>query len=104
MTGDDDGAQCFLVEWYQTGPALLSACDTAAQLTRAAAAASTSNQPVLLVMALTVPHDSTLFAVLSAHSTDAIVQTCQHAGWPADRISPDVYPWLPPETALTTQP
>jgi hypothetical protein len=96
MTSDDDSAQCFLVEWYQSGPAALEARDAAAQLTRAARTASTRTQPVVLVMALTVPHDRTLFGVFCAHSADAVIHTCQHAGWPADRISTDVHPWLPP--------
>ena len=104
MSISTSSTPCFLVEWYQTGPALLSARDAAEQLTRAAGAASTGNQPVQLVMALTVPHDRTLFAVLSAPSADAVILACQHVGWPADRISTDVHPWLPPETAFAPQP
>ena len=94
MTSSHCTTQCFLVEWYQAGPARVSAVDAAAHLCRAAATVSTRDQPVLLLVALTVPHDRTLFAVFSAASADAIVQTCQHAGWPADRISTDVQPWL----------
>jgi hypothetical protein len=88
--------QCFLVEWYQTGPAALTAEEAAEQLSRAAAASG--DGPVLLIMALTVPADQTLFGVFSAASADAVIDTCQRAGWPADRISTDVHPWLTPES------
>jgi hypothetical protein len=84
--------RCFLVEWYQTGPAALTATEAAEQLSHAAAASG--DGPVVLIMALTVPADQTLFGVFSAASADAVIDTCQRAGWPADRISTDVHPWL----------
>jgi hypothetical protein len=99
MTCSDSTTRCFLVEWYQSGPAALPAADAAEQLTRAAAKVNSPEQPVLLLVALTVPHDCTLFAVFSAASAEAVIQTCQHAGWPADRISADVHPWLTPQAS-----
>jgi hypothetical protein len=103
MTSSDPTAPCFLVEWYQSGLAAVAPVDAIEQLTRAAAAVSTRGQPVALVMALTVPHDQTLFGVFRAATADAVIQTCQRAGWPADRISADVHPWLTPEPPNLTE-
>jgi hypothetical protein len=94
MTSSDPGAPCFLVEWYQSGLGALAPGDAVEQLIAAAAAVSTHTQPVTLVIALTVPHDQTLFGVFRAATADAVIRTCQRAGWPADRISTDVHPWL----------
>ena len=91
-------ASCFLVEWYQCGPVELSADAAAAHLTRAAAA-DTHQPPAALLMALTVPDDKTYFGIFSGASTDAIIQICQRAGWPPDRISTDIHPWPRPHTA-----
>jgi hypothetical protein len=89
-------ASYFLVEWYQSGPAALSADAAVAHLTRAAAT-DTEVPPVVLVTALLVPKDETFFGVFSAASADAVIQTCQGAGWPADRISIGVQPWPRPD-------
>jgi D-serine deaminase-like pyridoxal phosphate-dependent protein len=96
MSLGDPAKQCFLVEWYETGPAAIAGIDAASRLARAANALSTPGQPVALVVALSVPHDRTMFGVFSAAGADAVIQTCQHAGWPADRISTDVHAWLAP--------
>ena len=85
-------ASCFLVEWYQTGPAALLAEDAAARLTRAAAA-DDNIPPTTLTMALNMPDDQTFFGVFTAVSVEAVIQTCQRAGWPADRISANVHLW-----------
>ena len=94
MTSSHPTYPCFLVEWYEAGPAGLSAVDAAAHLCRAAATVSPHGPPVTLIMVLSVPHDRTLFGVFHAATADAVIQTCQRAGWPADRISTDVQPWL----------
>jgi hypothetical protein len=96
MTRAGCAQQCFLVEWYETGPAAEPGIDAADRLARAAGAVSTARQPVKLVMALTVPKDRTMFGVFSAVSVNSVIQTCLRAGWPADRISADVYTWLAP--------
>ena len=93
MSGTVSAASCFLVEWYQTGPAALSADDAAAQLVRAAAE-DKHRPPSALLMALTVPDDQTFFGVFSAATAEAVIHTCERAGWTADRISTGVCPWL----------
>jgi hypothetical protein len=83
----------FLVEWYQTGPVAQLADAVAAQLSGAAATGD-DTPPAALLMALTMPTDQTVFAVFSAASCEVIIALCQRAGWPPDRISTDVEPWL----------
>jgi hypothetical protein len=96
MTSSHPADPCFLVEWYQSGLAALAHVDAVEQLARAAAGVSPHGPPVALVMALSVPNDQTLFGVFRAATADAVIQTCQRAGWPADRISTDVHLWLTP--------
>jgi hypothetical protein len=86
-------ASCFLVEWYQTGPAALRTEDAAAELSRAAAIDG-HVPPTALVMAFNMPDDQTFFGVFSAVSVEAVVQACRYAGWPADRITANVHVWL----------
>ncbi|WP_319435079.1 hypothetical protein [Mycobacterium sp. RTGN5] len=50
-----------------------------------------------------MPADQTVFAVFSAASSDAVVQLCHRAGWPADRISTDVEPWLASQLPSPTE-
>lgn len=83
------------MEWYQGGPIELSVDDAAAHLVRAASASEQLGEPVDLVLVLTVPGDSTLFAVFTSADVEAVIHACQRAGWPADRITSDVQPWLP---------
>lgn len=80
----------------------MSVDDAAARLALATAT-DTHQPPAALLMALTVPDDKTFFGVFSAATADAVIQICQRAGWPPDRISTDVYPWPPHHTPGTTQ-
>ncbi|OBK21449.1 hypothetical protein [Mycobacterium asiaticum] len=95
MTKSAQALVCFLVEWYQGGPIGLSADDAAVHLLRAASASERLGEPVDLVLVLTMPADSTLFAVFTSADVEAVIHACQRAGWPADRITADVQPWLP---------
>lgn len=88
--------RCFLVEWYQAGPVAQLAEAVAAHLSDASATDDDS-PPATLLMALTMPTDQTVFAVFSAASCEAVIQLCQRAGWPPDRISTDVDPWPAPQ-------
>ena len=95
MTNDAPARRCYLVEWYQRGPVAVVVTQAAERLIGVAAERS-DGDAVLLLMALTVPGDHTLFGVFAATSLDAVIDTCQRAGWPADRISSDVHPWPMP--------
>lgn len=94
MTENVQQSECFLVEWYQGAPTAVTAEEAAAHLSRAASESVPDTDPVALVMVLNVPHDGTLFAVFTSPGAEAVIHTCQRAGWPADRISNNVQPWL----------
>lgn len=83
MTGTE---HCFLVEWYQRGPVGSDTSDVGRRL--AEAAGPTAVLDVVLVVA--VPADETVFGVVRADTADAVAALCRAAGWPADRITPDV--------------
>lgn len=84
--GDSESArQCYLVEWYQ--PDLVEAAVDAA-IDRLAGAATALRAK--LVVALTSPSDETLFGVVAADSSDAVVTACRQAGWHVDRITTGV--------------
>ncbi|MGB3476750.1 MAG: hypothetical protein WBA69_18400 [Mycobacterium sp.] len=84
--GDSGSArQCFLVEWYQ--PDLAESTVDAVIDRLASAAAAVRGR---LVVALTSPRDETLFGVVAADSTDAVVTACRQAGWQVDRITAGV--------------
>lgn len=84
--GDSGAArQCFLVEWYQ--PDLAESTVDAAIDRLASAAAALRGR---LVVALTSPSDETLFGVVAADSSDAVVTACRQAGWHVDRITAGV--------------
>lgn len=104
MTENARQAECFLVEWYQGAPTALSAEEAAAHLRRAASGPAPNTESAELVMVLNVPHDGTLFAVFTSPDADAVIRTCQRAGWPADRISNNVQPWLPTGTPCDSAP
>ncbi|BBZ21965.1 hypothetical protein [Mycolicibacter hiberniae] len=84
--GDSGAArQCFLVEWYQPDLAE-STVDTVIDRLAAAAAAVRAT----LVVVLTAPSDETLFGLVAADSSDAVMSACRQAGWHVDRITAGV--------------
>jgi hypothetical protein len=85
VCGSGPSGECFLVEWYQPDFAVLRLDEAIDRLGHAAAAAH-----VRLLMTLTVPSDETVFVVLAADSADAVIRTCQQAGWHTDRITAGV--------------
>jgi hypothetical protein len=93
MPRSDSTAMCYLVEWYQSGPAALPTADAVKHLERVARRRDISGQAVMLLMALAVPEDQTLFGVFRAAGVDDVIDFCRQAGWPADRISTGVQPW-----------
>ncbi|WP_024443718.1 MULTISPECIES: hypothetical protein [unclassified Mycobacterium] len=84
--GDIEAArQCFLVEWYQPD---LGESTVDAVIDRLASAAVAVRGR--LVVALSSPSDETLFGVVAADSSDAVLTACRQAGWHADRITAGV--------------
>lgn len=78
---------CFLVEWYHSAAMEEPLDDTAARLTDSAVLMSAQGSPVRLLNLLAVPTDEVLFAVFTADSESIVVQTCDQAGYPAQRIT-----------------
>ena len=80
----------YLAEWYLPEMTATSVDEMVAKLDAAAAAVSTDNAPVRLVVTLSVPTDEVLYGVFGAQSPDVVAQTCFRAGVPFQRISGDV--------------
>lgn len=74
-----------MVEWYQPDLAESTIDAVIDRLASAAAAVRAK-----LVVALTAPTDETLFGVVAAESSDAVVAACRQAGWHVDRITAGV--------------
>jgi hypothetical protein len=64
--------------------------DIAAMLYTAAATMCADGTQVRILMTLAVPSDEVLYAMFSAYSADSVVQTCEHAGIPVQRLNSDV--------------
>ena len=80
----------FLAEWYrpeltdQSVDAMISEFDAAAALL------NTRGFFVQLIVTLRVPVDEVLYGVFVADSPDVVNETCQRAGIPPHRLTPDV--------------
>lgn len=83
---------CYLVEWYRSGLAAEPFDEIAVKLAESAASMSAEGSPVQLLMTIAVPTDEFGFGVFAARSAHIVVQTCQRAGIPAQRVTPaDAY-------------
>lgn len=78
---------CYLVEWYHSTVMDEPLDDTAARLKDSAVLMSAQGSPVKLLNLLAVPTDEVLFAVFTADSASVVVQTCDRAGFPAQRVT-----------------
>ena len=78
---------CYLVEWYHSAAAEEPLDDTAARLSECAVLMSAQGSPVRLLNLLAVPTDEVLFAVFAADSARVVEQTCDRAGFPAQRVT-----------------
>ncbi len=78
---------CYLVEWYHSAVMDEPLDDTVTRLTDSAVLMSAQGSPVKLLNLLAVPTDEVLFAVFTADSASAVVQTCDRAGFPAQRVT-----------------
>jgi hypothetical protein len=84
---------CYLVEWYRPGLTAEPFDKIAVKLAECAASMSAEGSPVQLLLTLAVPTDEFGFGVFAARSANIVVQTCQRAGIPAQRVTPaDAYP------------
>ncbi|MDP9166533.1 MAG: hypothetical protein M3O32_10810 [Actinomycetota bacterium] len=93
----------FLVEWYGHDAAAAGA-EAIARRFDAASVGRPNGMNVHLLVALTLPGEDFTFAVFSAPSADAVTDTCNRLGWPADRITPGARLVVPAALPALLQP
>src|SRR5262245_25022188 len=79
--------RCYLAEWYRREVTAQPVDDIAAQLDAGVAMLCAEGTPVRLLVTLAVPTDEVLYGLFTAHSPDIVIQACQRAGVPAERLS-----------------
>ena len=80
---------CYLAEWYRAELWDEDKVDrTFAQLTRGAELTSRNGASAKVLMTLSVPTDDVFFCIFVATSLDVVAQACDHAGIPAERVTP----------------
>jgi hypothetical protein len=78
-----------LAEWYRSDLTDASVADMVAILESATATGDTG-EPVRLILSMAVPSDEVLYVVFDAASTAAVVEVCERAGLPPQRVTADV--------------
>jgi hypothetical protein len=78
-----------LVEWYHCDLTDASVAEMVATL-ESAATVGDPEEPVRLILSMAVPTDEVLYVVFDASSTAAVVDVCERAGLPPQRITADV--------------
>lgn len=101
MFGGGERTGCYLAECYRPAVSGSRLNEAVALLD---AAALTIRADVRLLLALNAPSDEVLFGLFIAPSLDSVVQTCERAGLPADRVSGDVQVHLLAEAVVRLQP
>lgn len=81
---------CYLIEWYRADLDEHAVDDTVAALNATAAAMTAEGTPIWLLVTLSVPSDEVLYGLFSALTLNAVVDLCQRAHLPAQRVSGDV--------------
>src|SRR5689334_12775032 len=80
----------YLAEWYRTEVTERLVDEVAAHLGMGMAAVYTEDAPVRLHLTMMVPADEVLYCLFSADSPEIVLEVCQQAGMPADRMSTSV--------------
>lgn len=81
----------FLVEWYRPAIAEEPLDESVARLIRCAASISAAGSPVHLLATLAVPKDEIVLAIFGSAVEQTVVEVCRQAGFPAQRLTADVY-------------
>jgi hypothetical protein len=79
--------ECYLAEWYRPDNTEEQLDRTATTLENCAAAMSAEGSPVRLLVTLAVPADEVIFGVFAASSAQIVIEACQRAGIPAQRLT-----------------
>jgi Protein of unknown function (DUF4242) len=77
----------YLAEWYRAEVTERLVDDVAAHLQAGVAAVDTEDTSVQLLMTMIVPADEVLYCLFSADTPELVIEACQQAGMPADRMS-----------------
>ena len=85
----------YLAEWYRPEVTERLVDEVAAHLGLSVTAVSTADSPVRLLLTMVVPADEVLYCLFGADSPEKVVEVCQHAGMPPDRITSGVDARLP---------
>jgi hypothetical protein len=89
---------CYLVEWYGRELTARPLDETVAKLDAGAVAMRAEGSAVRLLMALTARTDQVLYSVFAAVSSETVRQTCERAGFPAERVTDGIDACvMPPE-------
>lgn len=81
---------CYLIEWYRPELTAQSIDDIVDKLNAAATTMTSEGRPVQLLLTLAVPFDEVLYGLFATFSSETVVEACQRADIPAQRLSIDV--------------
>jgi len=81
---------CYLAEWYRPHLTQQVVDGFFAALDAAVRTASGPDRSLRLLVTLAVPTDEVLYGVFTADHADDVLQVCQQAGVPVERLSTDV--------------
>lgn len=77
----------YLAEWYRSDVTEDLLEHTAAKINEYATLNSVETVAVRLLMTLSVPTDEVIFCLFAATSAESVLQVCQQAGFPPERVS-----------------
>ncbi|SEH50302.1 hypothetical protein SAMN04489835_0625 [Mycolicibacterium rutilum] len=77
----------YLVEWFRPAIADEPLDRVVARLKDCATSVSSAGAPVTLLATLSVPTDEVVFAVFGSSSERGVLDVCQMAGCPAQRVT-----------------
>ena len=81
---------CYLIEWYRQELTAQSIDDIVDKLNAAATTVTSEGRTVRLLLTLAVPADEVLYGLFAAFSSETVVDACQRAAIPPQRLSVDV--------------
>jgi hypothetical protein len=81
---------CYLIEWYRPELTAQSIDDIVDKLNAVATTVTSEGRTVRLLLTLSVPTDEVLYGLFAAFSSETVVDACQRAAIPPQRLSADV--------------
>jgi hypothetical protein len=81
---------CVLAEWYRPEVSEQPVDDIAARLDAGVTMMCAEGTPVRLLATVLVPTDEVLYGLFAAKSLETVIQLCDRAGIPAERLTDGV--------------